>query len=263
MTGRRTSTTEDTASKVGRSYRDRTLKLIWGLSAARCNKCRVEVVAASTPQDRAAVLGKIAHIAGHSNAGPRANSAISASQRDEYSNLLLLCGTCHDLVDGQPNTYSCEVLRQMKLDHEAWVRECLAKAMPLVGFAELEILAKALMNAPGMPVTTYTVTDPSMKMERNGLTNQIRHLLTMGMAKAREVENFVSQAASMDDEYPERLKAGFVAKYTVYRSQGIEGDGLFEALVQFAAGGTGDIKRTATGLAVLAYLFEKCEVFEP
>lgn len=246
-----------------RSYTDRALKLVWGLSAARCNKCRQEVVAEATQQDRAVVLGKIAHIVGHSESGPRADSELSPPQRDEYSNLLLLCGTCHDLVDGQPNTFSCNSLRKMKADHEAWVRDRLAKAMPQVGFAELEILARALMNAPGTPVSVYTVTDPSLKMERNGLTSQIRHLLTMGMAKAREVENFVSQAASIDEEFPERLKSGFVAKYIEYRSQGIEGDGLFEALVQFAAGGTGDIKRTATGLAVLAYLFEKCEVFEP
>lgn len=261
MTSNPTST--GTSGPPRRSYADRTLKLLWGLSAARCNRCRQEVVANATELDRAVVLGKIAHIAGHSNSGPRADSTMPSTQRDEYSNLLLLCGTCHDLVDGQPNTFACDSLRKMKLEHEAWVRDRLAKAMPQVGFAELEILAMALMNAPGMPVVNFAVTDPSLKMERNGLTSQIRHLLTMGMAKAREVENFVSQAASMDEEFPERLKAGFVTKYLDYRSQGVEGDGLFEALVQFAAGGTGDLKRTATGLAILAYLFEKCEVFEP
>lgn len=218
--------------------------------------------AEQTKVDDAVVLGKVAHIVAHSDSGPRCDPTMSFDARREYPNLLLLCGTCHDLVDGQPNTFTVQQLQDWKQQHEMWVRDGLAHEMPSVGFAELEILTRALLNAPESPVVEFTVTDPALKMQRNGLTQQIRHLLTMGLAKAKEVENFTAQMAEIDVDFPERLKAGFVARYSTFREEGLEGDALFESLVQFAAGGTRDLKRTATGLAVLAHLFEKCEVFE-
>jgi hypothetical protein len=260
-----TCTASEQTSGGSRSYSVRTLKLLWGLSAGRCNKasCRTELIAVATEHDRTLVLGKIAHIVAHSDTGPRCDTTMSVDARNEYPNLLLLCPTCHDLVDGQSNTFTIPDLQEWKRQHEGWVRERLAREMPSVGFAELEVLARALLNAPGAPVIQFSVTDPSLKMQKNGLTQQVRHLLTMGLAKAKEVENFVVQMSDIDAEFPERLKAGFVAKYTAYRAEGLDGDGLFEAMVQFAAGGNRDLKRTATGLAVLSHLFEKCEVFEP
>ena len=257
------SNTGTTSASPTRSYTERTLKLLFGLSAGRCNKCRTICVADATEHDRAVVLAKIAHIVGHSDTGPRCDPTMPAVQRNEYPNLILLCGTCHDIVDGQPNTHTIPALKEMKQKHEAWVRKNLVNEVASIGFAELEILTRALLNAPEAPVTNFTVTDPGQKMQRNGLTQQVRHSLTMGLAKAKEVEAFVSKAAEFDAEFPERLKAGFVAKYTEFRNQGALGDDLFESLIQFAAGGILDFKRTAAGLAVLAYLFEKCEVFEP
>ncbi|MBL9000185.1 MAG: hypothetical protein JNK25_03500 [Phycisphaerae bacterium] len=245
-----------------RRYSPKTIKLLFGFSAARCSKCRRDVVAEATAKDPAVVLGKIAHIVGHSDIGPRAEPTFAKGLRNQYPNLLLLCGLCHDLVDAQDSTFTCGQLRKLKKEHESWVRDKLAQAMPQIGFAELEVLSKGLLNAPSKPVTTFKVTDPAKKMKRNGLTSEVRHSLTMGLAKAREVEGFVSHMAAIDDSYPERLKAGFVANYENFRKKRLRGDSLFEALVQFAAGGSSDFKRTATSLAILAYLFEKCEVFE-
>jgi hypothetical protein len=246
-----------------RRYSPKTIKLLFGFAAARCSKCKRDVVAEATSKDPAVVLGKIAHIVGHSDAGPRAEPSFPKAQRNQYPNLLLLCGLCHDLVDAQDSTFTCAQLRRFKQEHESWVRDKLAQAMPQIGFAELEVLSKGLLNSPAKPILTFKVTDPAKKMKRNGLTNEVKHSLTMGLAKAREVEGFVSHMAAVDDSYPERLKAGFVTKYEEFRKKRLRGDSLFEALVQFAAGGSSDFKRTATSLAVLAYLFEKCEVFEP
>lgn len=246
-----------------RQYSPRTLKLLFGFAAARCSKCRRDVVAEATSKDPAVVLGKIAHIVGHSDSGPRADPSFPTEQRNQYSNLLLLCGLCHDLVDAQDSTFTCAQLRRIKKEHEAWIRDKLAQAMPQIGFAELEVLSKGLLNAPAKPSISFTVTDPAKKMKRNGLSIEVKHSLTMGLAKAKEVEDFVCHMAAIDDSFPERLKAGFVTTYEEFRKKRLRGDSLFEALVQFAAGGSADFKRTATSLAVLAYLFEKCEVFKP
>jgi hypothetical protein len=47
--------------------------------------------------------------------------ALSDEQRDAYENLILLCGTCHRVVDGQPLDYPVHVLLELKRAHEAWV----------------------------------------------------------------------------------------------------------------------------------------------
>jgi len=249
---------------VSRSYSDKTIKLVWGLSAARCcyPDCRVECVAEATKADAAAVLGKIAHIVGHSDNGPRSDPNMSKEERDDYPNLILLCGTHHDLVDGQPNTYTVNDLRTWKADHENWVKDSLADEMPQVGFAELEVTSKALLSKQSDPTSTFTVTPPADKMAKNLLTGRVHLLLQMGLANAREVEHFIQSMADMDPDFPERLKAGFVEQYEELRQQGYEGDALFEGLREFAAGGSRDFRRGAAGLAVLGYLFEKCEVFE-
>jgi hypothetical protein len=208
-------------------------------------------------------IGEAAHIKGENPGAARYDPNLPEGERNHYDNLIYLCGNCHTTIDGQPHTYSVEVLRKTKTDHEAWVRSSLAQEMTSVSFAELQVVTKAIVSAPSEPVSVFTITDPTQKMIRNQLTDNVRFHLTMGLGKAREVARFVDHVASLDSQFPERLKAGFVTEYSRLRSEGIEGDALFEALRVFASAGSRDFRQQAAGLAVLVYLFEKCEVFEP
>jgi hypothetical protein len=45
------------------------------------------------------VIGKIAHIVADSDDGPRADRQMSEDARRREPNLILLCGTHHDIVD--------------------------------------------------------------------------------------------------------------------------------------------------------------------
>jgi hypothetical protein len=249
---------------MGRSYYDKDLKLLWGLAAARCSypDCRLACVVPSTDLDDSALIGKIAHIVAHGKKGPRADTTYPDNLRDTYENLILLCSNHHDLVDGQPNTFTVHDLRQWKADHETWVRVSLAREMPVVGFAELEIVTKAILSRPSKPNKSFRLLDPEQKMQRNQMTSKVRPYLEFGMSKAREVEKFVEQMAMIDPIFPERLRAGFIGKYIYLYSKDLRGDSLFEGLREFANGGSFDFLRQAAGLAVLTYLFEKCEVFE-
>jgi hypothetical protein len=67
----------------------------------------------------------MAHIVGESRQGPRGDTPMSDEERNKYTNLILLCKTHHKTVDDQKRTYSIPVLRQMKVDHEAWVEKTL------------------------------------------------------------------------------------------------------------------------------------------
>lgn len=248
-----------------RKYPTRDVKLLWGLSAARCAfpQCRTVCVAEATKHDPVSVLGKIAHIVAHADRGPRANPAMSVEDRDRYENWVLLCAHHHDLVDVQPNTYSVSDLITWKAQHEVWVRNRLAAEMPDVGFAELEIAVRAILNAPADAASTFVITNPAEKMAKNGLTDRIHFELTMGLGKAKEVGRFVERMTAVDATFPERLSTGFVTEYRRLQGEGVDGDALFEGLRDFASRASPDFRQKAAALAVLSYLFEKCEVFEP
>lgn len=51
-------------------------------------------------------------------------------RRDLFENLLILCNTCHKIVDDQFQHYTVAVLRKMKEDHETWVRDTLGQGDP-------------------------------------------------------------------------------------------------------------------------------------
>jgi hypothetical protein len=57
--------------------------------------------------------------------GPRGKSPLTADERDYYDNLILLCRNHHSEIDSQENTYPVDLLRQIKSDHELWVRQSL------------------------------------------------------------------------------------------------------------------------------------------
>jgi len=249
---------------TSRKYPIADIKILYGLAAGRCAfpDCRREVIIESTDADESKQIGKIAHIVGHSDGGPRGDPDYPREELDTYKNWVLLCPTCHDTFDAQDNTYTVDFLLKLKADHECWVRTSLASEILGVGFAELEVVAKAIIAATAPISADFSVTPPQAKMERNGLTKPVHMLITMGLSKSKEVYSFVQHVAEMDVDFPERLKAGFVAEYNRLLSTGLMGDALFEAMHEFSSGGSQDFKRQAAGLAVLSHLFEACEVFE-
>jgi hypothetical protein len=107
-----------------RTYSDRTLKLLWGRAAGRCAnpECRTELFAEATDYDPIVVIGEMAHVAGASDIGPRADPGLSEKERNDYENLVLLCRNCHGRIDKQPRSNPTAYLVAMKQDHEAWVR---------------------------------------------------------------------------------------------------------------------------------------------
>ncbi|MBD2122162.1 SAVED domain-containing protein [Trichocoleus sp. FACHB-262] len=115
------------SQKSGRNYTARTLKILWGRAAGRCAvpECRIELYVDSTNHDPIVIIGEIAHIEASSNSGPRANKTLAKKERDDYSNLILLCQNCHARLDGQKNRNSVEQIKQLRNAHEAWVRNSL------------------------------------------------------------------------------------------------------------------------------------------
>jgi hypothetical protein len=239
-----------------------TVKLLFGLSAGRCSICRHELILESTGSDPIAIQAEIAHICGESDDGPRPCPSMTKQERNSYNNLLLLCPTCHSEVDLQPNKYSIEKLHKIKNQHEEWVQGQFIDVMPNISFAELEVVTNAILELPSRPTTDFSIVPPLEKIQKNNLSRKVEAMIMLGTGKSLEVEEYLTETSKIDTRFPERLKAGFVAEYNRLLIDGFEGDNLFEALLFFSSRNKRDFLHQAAGLAVLVYLFHKCEIFE-
>lgn len=243
---------------------ERDLKLLFGLSAGYCAfpGCPTRCIAAATELDGEAIFGNVAHIIAHGDRGPRSDPGLPAELRDRLGNLILLCANHHAIVDAQDSTYTAEELRSWKAALETRISRQYQREMPSVTFVELQVVCDAVLGSAAPETLDLSLTTPREKMDRNRLTHRSDFLLTTGLAKAKEVQRFVDGVAALDSGFPERLKVGFTQEYNRLVEQGEGGDDLFELLIEFASRGASDLRQRAAGLAVLAYLFEKCEVFE-
>ncbi|MBI2871252.1 MAG: HNH endonuclease [Candidatus Omnitrophica bacterium] len=88
----------------------------------------------ATPSADASVVGDECHIVSPKEQGPRFDASFPEDQLDDPANLILLCRVHHKMVDDQCETYTVEVLRLLKTNHEKWVSSTLTeqKAIPLV-----------------------------------------------------------------------------------------------------------------------------------
>ena len=251
-------------SPRSRYYTTADRALLWSRSAGLCcfPDCNVVCVEEAKYGDRSVVIGEIAHMEANSDDGPRANPVLSELQRNAYANLIMLCPTHHEIVDARESTYTVEILRGWKADREAKVLDFLAREMQSITFAELETITQALVNNGQMDSDSMSVIPPRQKMDRNGLTARTGTLLNIGLVQSKQVQHFVETMSGIDGTFIGRLISGFVNEYQRNTQGGLRADPLFEAMRLFSAQGRSDIRYQSAGLAVLVYLFERCEVFE-
>ena len=185
---------------------------------------------------------------------------MSDVDRRTYDNRILLCRNCHTKIDGQPSAYTVETLRQIKLDHEEWIRETFEREAPNVGFAELEVVAEYIISGQAVDSTSYDLVTVKDKICRNSLSEKVEGMIKIGLSRSNEVKRYLD--SHPDAQFGSRLSAGFAAEYHRQKNTDLTGDALFLSLADYAAGPGADTLRHVAGLAVLVYLFEACEVFE-
>lgn len=252
---------------MARSRRNYTVAdraLLWSRSGGMCcfPGCDVVCVEEAQNEDASATIGQFGHIEGSSDEGPRPNPSLSERERDQYTNLILLCPNHHRLVDVFDSTYTVEELRRWKGDRESRLREFLTQEMGQVSFTELDVITKALVSNTPDPPTSISLIPPQDKLERNGLTAQTGYWVTAGIVLSKQVSDFVKRMSLIDETFIGRLTNGFIDEYQRQRQAGLEGDALFEAMRLFSFQGLYGYQYQSAGLAVLVYLFEICDVFE-
>jgi hypothetical protein len=121
------------------SEKDR--KSLWARSGNRCAFCRIELIAEKDDNEINLNLGEECHIISSKHSGPRFKEDFSEGH-DNYSNLILLCRNHHRMIDEQFETYTANVLNQIKLNHERWVKTIIDKASGKKTKNEIRLLSK-------------------------------------------------------------------------------------------------------------------------
>jgi hypothetical protein len=128
-----------------------------------------------------------------------------------------------------------------------------------LGFADLQPVLDRLA-AQTVPPDADVLVVPMGKIEANALSESEETLLRSGMRKAPLVAQFLSKWH--DETLGERLAEAFRTEYARLR-RGRRGSEVFGALQLWAGGPVvGSPEHQIAVLAVMAYFFERCDIFE-
>lgn len=102
-------------------------QLLVHTSGSRCSlaNCRRELAIGGN-----AFIGEIALIESFAERGARYNPETPVESLVSQDNLILLCPTCHRLVDKQPEIYTADWLREAKLKHLKTLEAAIAPEQP-------------------------------------------------------------------------------------------------------------------------------------
>lgn len=101
---------------------------------------------------------------------------------------------------------------------------------------------------------------PPEKLSKNQLSLSVQLLLTHGMASANHIRKFFNR--SVDPGLGDKVAARFKYQYGMLKGAGLTPDEIFFGLRDFAWHGMPSPREESAVLALLAYLFEQCDIFE-
>ena len=106
-----------------RNYTQKTTRVLDIQSLNQCAfpDCTNTLVEPGTDRSDPVVTAHRCHIHAINPGGPRRIEGLTDEYLNSADNLILLCPYHHSIVDGQPETYTAEILKQWKQEHEAKV----------------------------------------------------------------------------------------------------------------------------------------------
>ncbi|MFT7404683.1 hypothetical protein [Zhongshania sp.] len=67
-------------------------------------------------------VGEIAHVISAGGQGPRSENILTPEKKRQYENLILLCPTCHTIIDKAEEQYPVETILEWKRNHKEIVK---------------------------------------------------------------------------------------------------------------------------------------------
>ena len=156
------------------------------------------------------------------------------------------------------------IFRKLKLeDLESWFGPSLTKEANInLGFSDLAAVLQHIHVAPPPPTSQIKDVSPR-KIEANLLSQIVADFLKIGMQKSSLVKQFFENWKN--PVYGEQIAVAFNTKYISLRdySPTLHADVIFGELESWAMGTANTTpQHKAAVLAVMAYLFDRCEIFE-
>lgn len=129
-----------------------------------------------------------------------------------------------------------------------------------LNFRDIELVLRSII--PMKPLDDIQIAPvPVNKIESNQLSSAAANLLKLGWQKEKLVEEFLDRWH--DPALGEALAEAYRTRYGVLKNRGISPDEIFGELFAFTAGdGTQTPEYMVAVLAVVAYFFQRCDIFE-
>lgn len=102
---------------------------------------------------------------------------------------------------------------------------------------------------------------PSDKLEKNYLSGAAASFLRLGMRRADAVAAYFT-GQTMQPTLRDDLAAHFTRQYRSLKDDAIDPDGILFALIDWLTGTTRRPGEEAAALAVIAYFFEQCDIYD-
>lgn len=129
-----------------------------------------------------------------------------------------------------------------------------------IGFEKIKPILDMVARAKARPDVELTPV-PRDKVQINRLSENAEMLIQLGRRRSHVVGKFL--ASYPDPQYGDEVVQTFRVEYENLRDLGLDPDRIFQKLQAFAGGETlGDPTHQAAVFTVLAYIFDKCDIFE-
>lgn len=167
---------------------------------------------------------ELAHIIGQKNDGPRGNNDMPLNERDEFDNIILLCPTCHTIIDKNPRLYPEDTIKIWKREHQQSIAnlfitpkfETRKKARKYLQPILME--NKAIFDRFG-PYSENAINDPmatELEWERQSLQKLIPN--------NRKIESVISQSLDLLSEEEMKLFIQFKLHREGFEYNKLSGD---------------------------------------
>lgn len=98
-----------------------TIFPLWGIAAGRCEICN-QILYLDPAFGTSGNFAEKAHICGVGQNGPRHKNSMTKDEVNRIDNLMLLCPSCHKMIDNSPDDFAEGLLIKLKREHEDRVR---------------------------------------------------------------------------------------------------------------------------------------------
>lgn len=126
-----------------------------------------------------------------------------------------------------------------------------------------EPIAKVLVAIHGQTPAPLETIEPvsAQKLEANALSDIVADYLRLGRQREHLVQQYFEK--HVNPSFGDEVAAAFSKEYASLKTDGLPPDAVFASLQEFAGGTTrGEVEHEAAVLAVMSYLFERCDIFD-